>query len=419
MRAVQRLLTAMKVTPGTTAAAPEQPIRLTIVQYGDYAEAVARFAAGDEENYYAQKYTVDFLARLRKMTGVEAISVISFAADRPEAITESGILTAGIKLYPQDRGARFKDLLAMIEVTRPTHLIVGAPIEPAIRWGQRRKLPVLPLFADSFRGGGFRQRWRNHRLARLLNRPEIEFVANHNLAASLDLARIGVTRDKIVPFDWPEIVSARDYPAKPAPPPGRPLRLIYVGQLKEAKGVGDAVRALAILRQRGRDAELTLVGTGDAETFRALARQEGVDGQITLTGLLPHRRVLAEMRAHDVVLVPSHHDYPEGLPMTLYEALCVRTPLVVSDHPMFRLRINDGVQALVHPERDPEGLADCVERLAANPEIYAGFSQRAETSVKDYLCPLKWDRLLEDFLVPTARSQLRNYSLALYPYFSD
>lgn len=416
MRAVQRLLTALQLPAGHTAAAPDQPIRLTIVQYGDYAEAVARFAAGDEENYYAQKYTVEFLARLLKKAGVEAISVISFAADRSEAITESGILTAGVELYPQGRKARFDDLLAMIEVTHPTHLIVGAPIMPAIRWGQRRRLPVLPLFADSFRGGGLRQRWRNHRLARLLNRPEIEFVANHNLAASLDLARIGVARDKIVPFDWPEIVSARDYPAKAAPPSGQPLRLIYVGQLREAKGVGDAVRALAILRRRGRDAELTLVGAGDDETFRALARQEGVEGQITFTGLLPHRRVLAEMRAHDMVLVPSHHDYPEGLPMTLYEALCVRTPLVVSDHPMFRLRIHDGIQALVHPERDPEGLAACVERLAANPEIYAGFSQRAETSVQDYLCPLKWDRLLEDFLTPTTRIQLRNYSLARHPY---
>lgn len=34
------------------------PVRLTIVQYGDYAEAAARFQAGGEANYYAQRYTV-------------------------------------------------------------------------------------------------------------------------------------------------------------------------------------------------------------------------------------------------------------------------------------------------------------------------------------------------------------------------
>ena len=42
------------------------------------------------------------------------------------------------------------------------------------------------------------------------------------------------------------------------------------------------------------------------------------------------------MSAHDIVIVPSRHDYPEGLPMTIYEALAMRTPLVVSDHPMIK-----------------------------------------------------------------------------------
>lgn len=38
--------------------------RLTIVQFGDYAEAFWRFANGAAEAYYAQRYTVDFVASL-------------------------------------------------------------------------------------------------------------------------------------------------------------------------------------------------------------------------------------------------------------------------------------------------------------------------------------------------------------------
>ena len=56
------------------------PIRLTIVQYGDYAEATARFQAGGEENYYAQRYTVDFVAGLAGTPGIERVTVISFSA---------------------------------------------------------------------------------------------------------------------------------------------------------------------------------------------------------------------------------------------------------------------------------------------------------------------------------------------------
>lgn len=404
----------------TTTPAPHEqpppPVRLTIVQYGDYAEAVARFQAGGEANYYAQRYTVDFVAGLAGSAGVEQVTVISFAADIPAKITDGGVHTLGIDLYPQGQPARFDALLAAIAATRPTHLVIGAPIGPAIRWGLQQKLAVLPLFADSFRGKGLKQYIRNRLLARLLNNRGIEYVANHNLAASLDLARIGVSRDKILPFDWPAMTTAQDYAPKPAPSPDRPLRLLYVGQLTEAKGVGDAIRALAILRQRGRNAELTLVGKGDADLFRALAQDEGVGAQMTLAGPLPHSRVLAEMRAHDVVLVPSHHDYPEGLPMTLYEALCVRTPLVVSDHPMFALRIRDGEQALIHPQRDPAAMADRIERLASDPKAYEELSHRAEISVRDYLCPLKWDRLLEGFLDPETRRGLRRFSLAEYPY---
>lgn len=409
-----------KSPPGSRDRDPpvrRPPVRLTIVQYGDYAEAAARFLAGGAANYYAQRYTVDFVARLAAMPGTERVSVISFAADLPEVLTHSGVHTLGVDLYPRDRSPRFRELLAAIAATRPTHLVVGAPIAPAIRWGIRQKLPVLPLFADSFHNRGLKGYIRNRMLAWLLNRPAIEYVANHNLAASLDLARIGVARDKVLPFDWPAMTSVQDYSAKAAPAPDRPFRLLYVGQLSEAKGVGDAVRALAILRRRGRDATLTLVGAGDSDAFVSLAREQGVGEQVTLAGLLPHDRVLAEMRDHDVVLVPSHHAYPEGLPMTLYEALCVRTPLVVSDHPMFALRIHDGQQALVHPQRDPGAMAERIERLASDPQAYEAFSRQAETAVQDYLCPLKWDRLLEDFLDPGARKDLRRYSLARYSYF--
>ena len=60
---------------------------------------------------------------------------------------------------------------------------------------------------------------------------------------------------------------------------------------------------------------------------------------------------------------------------------------------------------------------DRIERLVSDPQTYEEFSRRAEISVQDYLCPLKWDRLLEDFLDPAARKDLRRYSLARHSYF--
>jgi glycosyltransferase involved in cell wall biosynthesis len=55
-----------------------------------------------------------------------------------------------------------------------------------------------------------------------------------------------------------------------APAVDRPFRLIYVGSVRETKGVGDAIRAIGTLRARSRNVELTIIGRGDIEKFKAL-----------------------------------------------------------------------------------------------------------------------------------------------------
>jgi glycosyltransferase involved in cell wall biosynthesis len=250
----------------------------------------------------------------------------------------------------------------------------------------------------------------------LLNHPSIEFVANHNLAASMDLERVGVDPGKVVPFDWPAITSPRDFQPKVAPATDRPFRLIYVGSVIETKGVGDAIRAIGTLRARSRNVELMIIGSGDIEKFKALAVTQRVEQHVDFLGPAAHKDVLAAMRQHDAVLVPSHWAYPEGLPMTLYESLCVRTPLLASNHPMFALRIRNGENAIVFPERNPELLAAAVEKLMDAPELYVKLSEGAEKAAENYLCPLKYDRIISNFISTAERKGLGGYSLARYGY---
>ena len=68
------------------------------------------------------------------------------------------------------------ELIRIVEQLNPTHLIVSAPIVPLMRWGLGQGLPVLPLFADSFRGASLRTKLRNARLAWVLNDPRIRYV---------------------------------------------------------------------------------------------------------------------------------------------------------------------------------------------------------------------------------------------------
>jgi glycosyltransferase involved in cell wall biosynthesis len=392
------------------------PRRLTLVHHGDYAEAYWRFANGGPETYYAQKYAVEFVESLVTSKAVESVTSVSLSADLDAVVLPNGVHTAGVEIYPRKQRPRYRQLVEAVRLTNPTHLIVMSPISQLITWGIRTQIPVLPMLADSFRDRRLRTKLKYRVLGFLLNSPSIEIVANHNLAASLDLRRIGVDPRKIVPFDWPPLMSARSYAVKNAPPANRAFRLLYVGSLIESKGVGDAIQALSKLRKRGRNIELTLIGKGDLEWFQNLATTECVQGHISFLGPRSHDEVLSAMRDCDAVLVPSRWSYPEGLPMTLYEALSTRTPLITSDHPMFALKIHNLYNALVFPEGNIDAFAECIEKLASSPELYAKLSHEAENAAAEYLCPLKYHQLISAFLDPAERDKLRRYSLATFDY---
>ena len=124
--------------------------------------------------------------------------------------------------------------------------------------------------------------------------------------------------------------------------------------------------------------------------------------------------VLETMRTHDAVLVPSRHEYPEGLPITIYEALCTWTPVVASDHPMFRQRLVPDRNALVFEASKPASLAAAVARLMTDPALYRSLSKVGGEAAENYLCPLKWHDLIDTWLRGGAEDDeyLSSFSLA-------
>jgi glycosyltransferase involved in cell wall biosynthesis len=380
---------------------------IVFVQYGDYAEAVRRFAAGGKEDYFAQKYTVDYVAGLA--ASHESVTVITFSREHPFELLPNGVGAEGILLYPPGKKARHSELIHALEARRPTDLVLVSPIHSVLRWAVRTRVPTLPLFADSFLDKRVKSRLKAWILARELNHSHFRWVANHSAAAAQDLARIGVNPSKILPFDWPPTISPSDFPPK-EPPTGLPFRLLYVGQLSEAKGIGDAVSALSSLTA----CTLGIVGWGsDEDRIRSIIERNGIASRVIFHGRIPHDQVLEQMRMHDAVLVPSRHEYPEGLPMTIYEAFCSRTPVIASDHPMFLQRLVPDGNALIFEASKPASLSAAVSRLLADPELYRSLSRAAGEAAGNYLCPLKWHDLIGTWLKGGTESDtyLRSFAL--------
>jgi glycosyltransferase involved in cell wall biosynthesis len=188
------------------------------------------------------------------------------------------------------------------------------------------------------------------------------------------------------------------------------FRLAYVGSLTEAKGVGDLIRALGLLPH----VQLRLIGKPNPE-MESLA--SGFD--VSFAGVIPNEEIPREMRRADAVVVPSRHDYPEGLPGTIYQALAARTPIIASDHPMFRGAIKHEESALIFPQRDERALASAIDRLAHDPNLYARLSANSVEAWEALQLPVQWGELMSRWLSDETSDREWIRSRALYSGLYD
>ncbi|MGJ4892978.1 glycosyltransferase [Bradyrhizobium sp. HKCCYLRH3099] len=349
-------------------------LRFTIVQYaGDYREAFERLSAGGKETYYAQRHSVDFVGSLVKQ--LEQVAVICAVSDTTyDTMLANGVRAIGAGLRP---GFDPASLVPFIANTSPNRLSVNSPLAPVLRWAIGNRIRTIVPLADSFNAGGLRAAIRHRLLARQLNHPLIEWVGNHGISACLSLAGIGVHADKIVPWDWPPAHRPSDYPSRSLAG-NREGKIFYVGSLSHAKGVGDLLNATAMLRGQGYPVSLSLAGRDGDGSMAALARSLGILDVVRFLGVVANEDVPRLMQEADLVVIPSRHDYPEGLPLTIYEALSARTPIVASDHPMFRTALAEGESAVIFKAGDLNHLAASIVKVLDDPVLYQTLSARSE-----------------------------------------
>lgn len=374
-------------------------MRVVFVQNGDFRASHQRIQDGMGETFHAQIYSMRLVETLAAQEPLAA--VISFGSqDLHDEVLPTGVRSIGLKVDWTQRNP-FKAVAEKLDELAPTHLILRTPSTDLLSWARQKDLRVLPSFADSFtpRPGlrGWLDRLRARRLAKALNHPSIQYVGNHNIAAAEDLARIGVAPEKIIPWDWPRAPTPSDYPAKP-PSQAAVKRLIFVGSVSEAKGVGDILRAMAADPNMGNGATLDVLGAGEIDAMRSLASELGVDSRVRFHGRVPFAEVAPSMRAADAVLVYSRHAYTEGLPGTIYLGFASRTPVVVSDHPMFVGYFDDGTDLLIVPERAPEALAAKLRELFDDQDLYRSLSENSQAAFDKIAHPVHWGEFIERWL---------------------
>lgn len=359
---------------------------------GDFAGAVRRHLEGQEQTYATHGQLADLLISLGKVGyQVTAYSFMSRAARESTPAPNVRIVELGASHYLDDR------IVRSFVAEQADASIVHFPHLKLLKAAAADRRRVLPVMATSYNRRGLRPALERFRLVRLLNRSKFRWISNHCRPATEHLAALGVKPAKLIPWDVPHAHGPADFAPKTRSP-GEPIQLAYAGSVIKDKGVPELLQAVSILRAGGLDVRCSIAGTGPLDEYRRRAADLGCAEAVSLLGLVENDQVVRLFREADVVVVPSKPEFPEGFPLTMFEAIATRTPIVCSDHPMFRPILKDGDNAAVFPAGDAAALAAKIRQVLKDPQLYAALSKSADRSWAALQGPADWRTMLFDWV---------------------
>ena len=258
---------------------------------------------------------------------------------------------------------------------------VHEPIAPAISWDAVgvARAPLVGTFHTYSTNRLTNNLGNLAGAARRFNRLHVRIAVSP--AAAWTGERFFGGRYRVIPNGVTVPLRLSREPAR-APSEERPLRLAFVGQAVERKGLPVALRAFEALRERI-PAVLDLVGVEPAQL-----------GTMTTAGALGVRALgkvddaekTAILALADLLVAPSLGG--ESFGMILTEAFAVGTPVVASDIAGYRDVVSDGVDGVLFPRADADALARTLLALAGDPALRERMSADAARRARDFAWPL-------------------------------
>ncbi|MCY2687776.1 glycosyltransferase family 4 protein [Salinimicrobium sp. TH3] len=154
--------------------------------------------------------------------------------------------------------------------------------------------------------------------------------------------------------------------------------ILFLSNLIASKGILDLLEAVKILKARGLDFHLTVVG-GEGDVDRNMLRESllklGIEDLVTYVG----KKFGAEKKEiflnADIFAFPTYYHY-ECFPLVLLEAMQYSLPVVSTFEGGIPEIVDNGETGLLVNQRDIEGIADKLEYLIKNPEIRRSMGEK-------------------------------------------
>lgn len=175
----------------------------------------------------------------------------------------------------------------------------------------------------------------------------------------------------------------------PVPPEAKEKRILFVGQLKDYKGVHHLIEAVAELRREGLPVNLDVVGSGPSSgKLKTKALNLGLRGPVRFWDKVNNAMLLAFYAFTDLVVLPSTNRR-EAFGIVQLEAMAAGKPVVVSDIPGVRDVALQGGGILARPGDVPSLKAAILKGFSSNVD-----EERLRRVVEAH----SWDRIAMKYL---------------------
>lgn len=136
---------------------------------------------------------------------------------------------------------------------------------------------------------------------------------------------LGVEKNRILPFGYFRNLSLGEKQKIHK----NTIKLIFVGQLIERKGIILLIDAIFALKQHFNNFSLTIIGSGELETtILEQIQHYQLQNHVKLLGTIPADEVPTFIQKADLLILPSDFD---GWGMVVNEGILCQTPVLVSD----------------------------------------------------------------------------------------
>jgi glycosyltransferase involved in cell wall biosynthesis len=165
-----------------------------------------------------------------------------------------------------------------------------------------------------------------------------------------------------------------------------PTRIVAVGSMASDTGLGDALTACALLRERSLSVECVVIGAGPIEpTLRARARLLGIDESVSFVGQCSEREVVTLVGESALLIgcwIGSLQEDLEGPPRVLLEAMALGTPCIVTEVSGVTDVVRHHDTGIEVAHRRPGLMAGAAGRLLLSPPLRARMADHARRLIE-------------------------------------